>query len=252
MSAAHVQCCVAAAIACCLLPVCRSCTVCHSCTVCRSCTSRLDEPSHAPPRRAAVYWDDAELARELVVCPAPYGEEDEWHWSGACTEPRGLSVGLRSRARCPYTRRRPPPARSTEHRRCLFAAACRPRNAPPLGAGSFPIRETEWYFGLRIRHRHQRGRYMNIPVNVTVGPYGGWGGLGWERRPALPCRPACPGRPGGRRGEHAAAVCAGHRGGGGGSGGAPRHPSHASAGAAASLWRLPPPIAVPLLYTCVA
>jgi hypothetical protein len=34
--------------------------------------------------RAAVYWDDAELARELVVRPAPLGEEDDWHWSGEC------------------------------------------------------------------------------------------------------------------------------------------------------------------------
>lgn len=34
------------------------------------------------PRRAAVYWDDAELPRELVVRPAPDGEEDDWHWSG--------------------------------------------------------------------------------------------------------------------------------------------------------------------------
>jgi hypothetical protein len=50
-----------------------------------------------------------------------------------------------------------------------------------LPAGGFPIKETEWYFGLRIRHKHQRSRYMNIPVNVTVGPYGGWGGFcgGW-------------------------------------------------------------------------
>lgn len=29
-----------------------------------------------------MYWDDAELARELVVRPAPLGEEDDWHWSG--------------------------------------------------------------------------------------------------------------------------------------------------------------------------
>lgn len=51
-------------------------------------------------------------------------------------------------------------------------------------AGSFPIRETEWYFGLRIRHcppyhpdPHKRKPKppMNIPVNVTVGPYGAQG-----------------------------------------------------------------------------
>ncbi len=44
-------------------------------------------PSHPLLRtfqhyRAAVYWDDAELARELVVRPAPLDEEDDWHWSG--------------------------------------------------------------------------------------------------------------------------------------------------------------------------
>ena len=53
-----------------------------------------------------------------------------------------------------------------------------------LPTGGFPIKETEWYFGLRIRHRHQRSRYMNIPVNVTVGPYGG---VGWGGEPGLLC-----------------------------------------------------------------
>jgi hypothetical protein len=73
-----------------------------------------------PGARAAVYWDDAELARELVVRPRPPGEpRDAWHWSGG-----------------------------------------------------FPIPDTEWYFGLRIRHRAGARRYMNIPVNVTVGASG--------------------------------------------------------------------------------
>lgn len=42
-----------------------------------------------PGSRAAVYWDDAELARELVVKPAPPGEEDDWHWSGECMGGQG-------------------------------------------------------------------------------------------------------------------------------------------------------------------
>lgn len=33
------------------------------------------------PRRAAVYWDDAELARELVIKPLPHGDNN-WCWSG--------------------------------------------------------------------------------------------------------------------------------------------------------------------------
>lgn len=37
----------------------------------------------APGARAAVYWDDADKARELVVRPVPAGEEGDWHWSGA-------------------------------------------------------------------------------------------------------------------------------------------------------------------------
>jgi hypothetical protein len=39
-------------------------------------------------------------------------------------------------------------------------------------SGGFPIPDTEWYFGLRIRHRHGIRRYINIPVNVTVGASG--------------------------------------------------------------------------------
>ena len=50
------------------------------------------------------------------------------------------------------------------------------RTRPPFTLhacpGGFPIRETEWYFGLRIRHRHNHRRYLNIPVNVTVGASG--------------------------------------------------------------------------------
>ena len=73
----------------------------------------------SPGRRAAVYWDDAEMPRELVVRPRAEEDGDEgWHWSG-----------------------------------------------------SFPIPDTEWYFGLRIRHRTER-KFMNIPVNVTVGASG--------------------------------------------------------------------------------
>ncbi len=66
-----------------------------------------------------MYWDDAELPRELVIKPTALGEEMDWHWSGG-----------------------------------------------------FPIPETEWYFGLRIRHRENERRYINIPVNVTVGSSG--------------------------------------------------------------------------------
>ena len=33
------------------------------------------------PHRAAVYWDDAELARELVIKPLPHGDNN-WCWSG--------------------------------------------------------------------------------------------------------------------------------------------------------------------------
>jgi len=74
----------------------------------------------APGQRAAVYWDDADLPKELVVRPRLPGEElDAWHWSGG-----------------------------------------------------FPIPDTEWYFGLRIRHREGHQRYLNIPVNVTVGSSG--------------------------------------------------------------------------------
>jgi hypothetical protein len=39
-------------------------------------------------------------------------------------------------------------------------------------SGSFPIPETEWYFGLRIRNRGSRRLFLNIPANVTVGPSG--------------------------------------------------------------------------------
>jgi len=74
----------------------------------------------APGQRAAVYWDDSELSKELVVRPRVPGEvPDAWHWSGG-----------------------------------------------------FPIPDTEWYFGLRIRHRQGPRRYLNIPVNVTVGSSG--------------------------------------------------------------------------------
>ena len=44
--------------------------------------------------RAAVYWDDADLARELVVRPAPLGEEEDWHWSGAWLGGGGVGVGV--------------------------------------------------------------------------------------------------------------------------------------------------------------
>lgn len=74
----------------------------------------------APGQRAAVYWDDAEMPRELVIRPRIPGDPDEaWFWSGA-----------------------------------------------------FPIPDTEWYFGLRIRHRTANHKHMNIPVNVTVGSTG--------------------------------------------------------------------------------
>lgn len=85
-------------------------------------------PSHRfartlpPGQRAAIYWDDAELSKELVVRPRVPGESyDAWNWSGG-----------------------------------------------------FPIPDSEWYFGLRIRHtsanHHQC--YINIPVNVTIGASG--------------------------------------------------------------------------------
>ncbi len=74
----------------------------------------------APGQRAAVYWDDADVAKELVVRPCPPGDAPgTWHWSGG-----------------------------------------------------FPIPDTEWYFGLRIRQAQGERRYMNIPVNVTVGSSG--------------------------------------------------------------------------------
>jgi len=70
--------------------------------------------------RAAVYWDDTELPRELAVRPRLEDEDpDGWHWSGG-----------------------------------------------------FPIPDTEWYFGLRVRHKFNVRRYINIPVNVTVGSSG--------------------------------------------------------------------------------
>ena len=39
-------------------------------------------------------------------------------------------------------------------------------------SGAFPLPETEWYFGLRVRHASNQRRYVNIPVNVTVGSSG--------------------------------------------------------------------------------
>ena len=39
-------------------------------------------------------------------------------------------------------------------------------------SGAFPLPETEWYFGLRVRHSTSQRRYVNIPVNVTVGASG--------------------------------------------------------------------------------
>jgi hypothetical protein len=74
----------------------------------------------AAGQRAAIYWDDADMPRELVVRPCPPGDAPgTWHWSGG-----------------------------------------------------FPIPDTEWYFGLRIRQAQGERRYMNIPVNVTVGSSG--------------------------------------------------------------------------------
>ena len=74
----------------------------------------------APGQRAAVYWDDADLPKKLLIRPRPPGESpDSWHWSGG-----------------------------------------------------FPIPDTEWYFGLRIRQARGGKGYMNIPVNVTVGSSG--------------------------------------------------------------------------------
>lgn len=70
--------------------------------------------------RAAVYWDDAELPKEIVIRPRLEHENPEdWNWSG-----------------------------------------------------SFPLPDTEWYFGLRMRHSTNQRRYVNIPVNVTVGSSG--------------------------------------------------------------------------------
>ena len=60
--------------------------------------------------------------------------------------------------------------------------------SPPSHAGSFPIQETEWYFGLRIRHTRRHGLCLNIPVNVTVGSYG------TRCTAARPCLPAPPTR----------------------------------------------------------
>lgn len=39
-------------------------------------------------------------------------------------------------------------------------------------SGAFPVPDTEWYFGLRVRHKVSQRRYINIPVNVTVGSSG--------------------------------------------------------------------------------
>lgn len=55
--------------------------------------------------------------------------------------------------------------------------AVRPRleDEDPEGwhwSGGFPIPDTEWYFGLRVRHKFAVRRYINIPVNVTVGSSG--------------------------------------------------------------------------------
>ena len=81
--------------------------------------------------RAAVYWDDADLPKEIQIRPRLEDEKpDCWNWSG-----------------------------------------------------SFPIPDTEWYFGLRVRtkisksdsieyHDTNRRRFINIPVNVTVGSSG--------------------------------------------------------------------------------
>ena len=70
--------------------------------------------------RAAVYWDDTELPKEITVRPRLDNERSEsWNWSG-----------------------------------------------------SFPIPDTERYFGLRVRHKVSQRRYINIPVNVTVGSSG--------------------------------------------------------------------------------
>lgn len=73
-----------------------------------------------PGSRAAVYWDDAELPKEIVIRPRLENENPgDWNWSGA-----------------------------------------------------FPLPDTEWYFGLRMRHSTSQRRYVNIPVNVTVGSSG--------------------------------------------------------------------------------
>lgn len=70
--------------------------------------------------RAAVYWDDRELPKEITIRPRLENEDPgSWNWSG-----------------------------------------------------SFPVPDTEWYFGLRVRHKVSQRRYINIPVNVTVGSSG--------------------------------------------------------------------------------
>lgn len=35
-------------------------------------------------------------------------------------------------------------------------------------SGGFDIPDFEMYFGLRLRHAHDRQRFLNIPVNVSV------------------------------------------------------------------------------------
>lgn len=56
----------------------------------------------------------------------------------------------------------------------LVVRPCPPGDAPGTWhwSGGFPIPDTEWYFGLRIRQAQGERRYMNIPVNVTVGSSG--------------------------------------------------------------------------------
>lgn len=98
-----------------------------------------------------MYWDDADLPRELVVRPVTANEEGEYRWSGG-----------------------------------------------------FPISETEWYFGLRLRRASNPSLAINIPANVTVGSSGGRGGVWWPHGAAavsaLPCfalaRFVCVGRVG--------------------------------------------------------
>ncbi len=51
-----------------------------------------------PMQRSAIYWDDAELLKELVVRPVPPGEEGEWSWSGSFPIPENeWYFGLRIR-----------------------------------------------------------------------------------------------------------------------------------------------------------